>query len=115
VPPEPQAAAPSTFQNPAETATRNRALDAYFWQVVRKFSQYLPDLREKNEGGTVVIRLVIGRDGRLLDAGIARSSGVMALDRGMLEAVRAAAPYPPLPPEISGNSVVFTQPIAAKR
>ncbi len=115
MPPEPQAAAPSPFQNPAEAATRSRALDAYFWQVVRKFSQYLPDLREKNEGGTVVIRLVIGRDGRLIDAGITRSSGVAALDRGMIEAIRAAAPYPPLPPEVPGDSVVFTQPITAKR
>ena len=112
--PEPHAA-PSPFQNPAEAASRTRALDAYFWQVVRKFSQYLPDLREKNEGGTVVIRLVIGRDGRLIEAGIARSSGVMALDRGMLEAIRHAAPYPPLPPEVPGDSVVFTQPITAKR
>ena len=28
---------------------------------------------------------------------------------------RAASPYPPLPPEIPGDHVVFTQPIAARR
>jgi TonB family protein len=89
--------------------------EAYLWQVIRKFSQYLPDLRQKNEGGTVVLRFAIARDGRLVDASIVQSSGVIALDRGLLEALKAASPYPPLPPAIPGSQVVFTQPIAAKR
>ena len=107
--------ATSTFVNPAQQGAQTRSKDAYLWQVVRKFSQYLPDLREKNEGGTVVLRFVIARDGRLVDASIVRSSGVMALDRGMLEALRAASPYPPLPADIPGGQVAFTQPIAARR
>jgi protein TonB len=116
--PQPQtssSASVSTFVNPAEDAAHTRAKDAYLWQVIRKFSQYLPDLRDKNEGGTVVLRFAIARDGRLTEASILRSSGVMALDKGLLESLRAASPYPPLPPEIAGNVVVFTQPIAAKR
>jgi hypothetical protein len=39
----------------------------------------------------------------------------LALDKGMLEALRAAAPYPPLPTEIPGDHIIFTQPITAKR
>ena len=107
--------ATSTFVNPAQDAASTRVKDAYLWQVIRKFSQYLPDLRQKNEGGTVVLRFVIARDGRLMDASIVQSSGVIALDRGLLESLKAASPYPPLPPEIPGNQVVFTQPIAARR
>jgi protein TonB len=107
------AAAPPGFVNPA--ASQVRAKEAYVWQVIRRFSQYLPDLREKNEGGTVVLRFVIARNGRLVDASIVRSSGVIALDRGLLEAVRAASPYPPLPNEIPGNQIEFTQPIQAAR
>jgi protein TonB len=107
--------ATATFVNPAQQAASARVKDAYLWQVVRKFSQYLPDLRQKNEGGTVVLRFVIARDGRLVDASIVQSSGVIALDRGLLESLKAASPYPPLPPEIPGNQVVFTQPIEAKR
>lgn len=102
-----------SFVNPA--ASQLRAKEAYLWQVIRRFSQYLPDLRERNEGGTVVLRFVIARNGRLVDASIVRSSGVIALDRGLLEAVRAASPYPPLPNEIPGNQVEFTQPIQASR
>jgi protein TonB len=108
-------ASAAALTNPAQAAARSRAADEYVWTVIRKFSQYLPDLREKNQGGTVVIRAIIARDGRLLEADIARSSGVPALDKGMLEALRAAAPYPPLPAEIPGDRIVFTQPITARR
>jgi len=107
--------ATASLVNPADAATRARAADEYVWAVIRKFSQYLPDLREKNEGGTVVVRIVIARDGRLLESGIAKSSGILPLDKGMLEALRAAAPYPPLPAELPGDHFVFTQPITARR
>jgi TonB family protein len=105
----------TTFVNPIAAAQQARARDLYRWQVIRKFSQYLPNLRGKSEGGTVVLRFVIARDGRLIDASIAKSSGVPALDLGMLESLRVAAPYAPLPPEIPGDQAVFTQPIAAQR
>jgi protein TonB len=108
-------AAPPTFVNPAQNALQTRAKEAYLRQVFRKFSQYLPDLRQKNEGGTVVLRFVIARDGRLVDASIVQSSGVVALDRGLLESLKAASPYAPLPPEIPGSHVMFTQPIEARR
>lgn len=99
--------------NPAEASARAKAADDYIWAVIRKFTQYLPDLRAKGEGGTVVVRMVIARDGRLLEVGIARSSGIPALDKGMVEALRAAAPYPPLPAILPGDHIVFTQPIGA--
>jgi len=108
------AAVPSLV-NPAEEATHTRAKNAYLLQVLRKFGQFLPNLRDKNEGGTVVLRFVIARDGRLVEASILKSSGVMALDKGMLDTLRAAAPYPPLPPDIPESQVVFVQPITARQ
>ncbi|MFI5001962.1 MAG: energy transducer TonB [Reyranellales bacterium] len=114
-PPDSQAAAPSTFVNPAEAAAKTRTIDAYLWQVLRKFSQYLPNLRVNNEEGTVVLRLVIARDGRLIDATIAQSSGRLTLDRVVLESIRSAAPFAPLPPELQGDQIAFTLPITSKR
>ena len=105
----------SGFVNPADTYTKTRVKDDYLWAVIRKFSQYLPNLRQQGQGGTVRLRFVIARDGRLLEASIAQSSGVIALDRGLLEAIKAAAPYPPLPPEIPGPSATFTQDIQARQ
>ena len=112
---QPKASEPQTaFVNPATSYTLTHAKDEYLWSVIHKFSLHLPVLREKNEGGTVVIRMVIARDGRLLDVSIARSSGVPALDNGMLQSVRIAAPYPPFPPEIPDAQLVFIQPFVAR-
>jgi TonB family protein len=105
----------TTFVNPAATYTRSRAKDEYLWAVIHKFSQRLPDLRQKNEGGTLVIRFAIARDGRLVDVGIVSSSGVKALDDGMVEAIRSSSPYAPFPPGISDSELVFVQPFVARR
>jgi protein TonB len=103
-----------TFVNPSARYSQSKLTDDYIWQVVHKFSQYLPDLRQKGEGGSLSLRFVIARDGRLVDVAIVKSSGVLALDRGMLDAVRAAAPYPPFPSELSGNQVTYTLPLTAR-
>jgi TonB family protein len=105
----------STFTNPAASSASSRAKNAYLARVLRKFSQYLPNLREKNEGGTVTMRFVIARDGRLVDASIVKSSGVIALDKGLLEALRVASPYGPMPAEITESQVIFVQSIEARR
>jgi protein TonB len=44
--------------------------------------------RRKREQGTVVLRLVIGEDGRVVDVSVQRSSGFPALDQAALGAVR---------------------------
>lgn len=114
-PPNPQASAPSTtFVNPADQATRSRVAEQYLWQVVRKMSQYLPDLRVEGQTGRIGLKLVIARDGRLIEASIAQSSGHAILDKAMLETARTAAPYAPLPPEL-GDRVTLNVPLAAAR
>lgn len=109
-----QATAPSaTFVNPADQYNQSRVIDQYLWSVANKISQYRYHSNQANEQGTVVLRLVISRDGRLLDVSIARSSGILNLDRGLIEAARAAAPYAPLPSVISGPQVAVTLPFAS--
>lgn len=115
-PPGAQTAAPSpapsvTFQNPAEAYKVNRAKDEYLWRVAQKISQYHYAAQNQREQGALVVRLVIARDGRLIDAGISRSSGVPALDKGAVETMRAASPYAPLPAEIGGAAVEFILPL----
>jgi protein TonB len=60
-----------------------------------------------NAQGVVVLNLVVGRDGRLINSAIARSSGNRTMDVAVLETAQKAAPYGPLPPEISGSSATF--------
>ncbi len=100
--------------NPADAATRGRAIDDYLWQVARQASQYRYYSSERREEGTVVARLIIARDGRLLGISIARSSGFPVLDKGVLETFRAGAPYPRIPNDIPGDPVTFTLPVTSR-
>ncbi len=113
-PSAPQGNAPSaTFVNPADTYNQAQIVEQYLWRVAARISQYRYYSNRPNEQGTVVVRLVIARDGRLLDASIARSSGIINLDTGLLEAVRAAAPYAPFPEGIPGTQQAFILPLSS--
>lgn len=63
----------------------------------------------------MILRLVIARDGRLVNVAIARSSGVASLDNASLNMIRQAAPYPPLPPQLAGSQHTFTLPLYFRR
>ena len=102
---------PSPFVNPADTYNRARVSDNYLDQVVNKLRGYSYLAHATARYGVTVVRVVIARDGRLLDASIAQSSGQPEFDRGVLAGVRAGSPYAPLPPEIQGASATFTLPL----
>lgn len=112
-PPRAEEPSPSPFVNPADSYNRARISDNYLWQVVRKLAGYQYQARVTQRQGTTVVRIVIARDGRLLDVGIAQSSGVPAFDEGVLAGVRAGSPYAPLPPEIKGEQATFTLPLVS--
>ena len=102
---------PSPFVNPADVYNRARVADNYLWQVVSKLQGYHYYANVEARRGTTVVRVVIARDGRLLDVAIAQSSGYPAFDSGVLAGVRAGSPYAPLPPEIKGDRATFTLPL----
>ncbi len=60
--------------------------------------------------GTVVMRYTIGLDGQILSKEVASSSGSKTLDEAANEALDRAAPFPPIPPEVSVKPLAFTQP-----
>src|SRR5262249_15449928 len=110
--------APSAFVNPADTYGQRKSQEDYLWGVIRKISQlrYYPrSVRENSEYGTVITLVTIARDGRLLDVTISRSSGYHNLDNAVLEIIRQAAPYPPLPNDVTGDRHTFTLPLNYKR
>lgn len=106
---------PSPFVNPADTYNRARVADNYLWQVVRKLSGYRYQARVTAAEGITVLRVVIARDGRLLDIAVAQSSGFPQIDQGVVAGVRAGSPYAPLPPEIHGDRATFTLPLISTR
>jgi len=108
-----EAPSPSPLINPADVYNRARVSDNYLWQVVRKLAGYRYSAQVSVSQGTTVIRVVIARDGRLLDVSIVRSSGFAQLDQGVVEGVRRGSPYAPLPPEIRGDRAEFTLPLVS--
>lgn len=104
----------SAFVNPADSYNRARVADNYLWQVVRKLVGYkyqAPGV-DVDEAVTVV-RVIIGRDGRLLDVQVAQSSGIPQIDAGVIGGVRRGSPYAPLPDSIQGASATFYLPLVS--
>lgn len=89
----------------------------YLWLVIRKLSQHR--IQEPSRGQTVkgvlIARLVIARDGRLLDVSLANSSGVPGLDGRAAATIRAASPFAPFPTNIAVDVHTFTVPIRYAR
>jgi protein TonB len=109
--PSPGAASPVT--RTAASYSAHQAQQDYLLQIVRRLSQarFTPATREERERGLVVVRLTIGRDGRLVDVGLVRPSGSPALDRGVIDTIRKASPFAPLPAELAADSHTFIVPI----
>jgi protein TonB len=105
--------APSPVTRTATSYSAHQAQQDYLLEVVRKLSQarFTPTSPQQRERGLVVVRLTIGRDGQLIDAALARPSGSPALDNGVIETIRRASPFAPLPAELAASSHTFIVPI----
>lgn len=104
---------PHPFVNPADAYSRARVADNYLWQVARKLEGYRYEANVRVSRGVTVVRIVIARDGRLLNVSVVRSSGVPEFDRGVLAGVRSGSPYAPLPPDIKGENASFDLPLVS--
>jgi periplasmic protein TonB len=95
------------------TGDLSGAGDAWFDRVrrhLRRFMQNPNEGRKDPSYGTVWISITVARDGTVLDAEIAQSSGADYLDQSALEMVRAASPLPPVPDTIPAAKVSFKIP-----
>jgi periplasmic protein TonB len=110
--PQPAALARAAQQRVPD-ASQRKAQEDYLWQVIRKLSllRFSPQSREANEQGVVVARLTLARDGRLLDLALMKSSGFAGLDKGVMDAIRQASPFTPLPADIADDNYTFILPI----
>ncbi|SKA34065.1 TonB C terminal [Enhydrobacter aerosaccus] len=106
---------PAVSQAPAvQGGNQRKAEEDYLWQIIRKLSQYRfrEKTRQAGENGLVVARLTLARDGRVLDAALAQSSGFADLDRGVVETIRRASPFAPLPADIPDDRHTFIVPLS---
>ncbi|HYD07873.1 MAG TPA: TonB family protein [Reyranella sp.] len=102
---------------PQDAYAQRRFEEDYFLQIVRKISRYRfhSTARQSPEQGLVVTRMTIARDGRLIDVALVRSSGFPNLDWAVVETIRQASPFAPLPAELGQNQRTFIVPVNYSR
>src|SRR5258708_101968 len=113
---KPVTPAPATTlaAKPAVAESQRHAQEDYLLQVIQKLSRvrYYPKSRQSSESGMVVTRVTVARDGRVLDVELTKSSGFPSLDRGVVESIRQASPFAPLPAEVADSQLSFIVPIS---
>lgn len=75
-----------------------------------RFKRYPVSAQSRNEQGTVTMRLVVERTGKILSAGIVRGSGFDNLDEAARQWVARAAPVPPFTDDMAQPSIEVTVP-----
>jgi protein TonB len=61
------------------------------------------------EQGDVLVGFVIRKDGQVRDVRVLKGSGFPSFDKNVLNAIKKAAPFPPLP-ETLGSELCVTAP-----
>jgi protein TonB len=76
---------------------------------IRRSVRVPSEYRRMNAAMSVRIRLSINGSGGVSSLSVARSSGIPELDAAVVDGVRRAAPFPPLPAEWGKPIWTFTQ------
>jgi protein TonB len=103
--------APYAGPQPADSlAGAGRQRNDYLTRVFQHLGPYRAsahNARAANQHGRVVTRITLARDGGLIDVSLDSSSGRPSLDAAELDAIRKAAPFPPIPANMPGDPVIL--------
>jgi periplasmic protein TonB len=105
---------PARWPGKAAYASEHDARQDYVLNVVRKLSHmrfYAESESAASARGVVIARLTVARDGGLVDLSLAKDSGSTGLDRSVLDTIRKAAPFTPLPNDFANSRFTFIVPI----
>ena len=91
-----------------------RAASNYPGKVRSKLARVARSIRAKGRG-EVVVAFAVGSSGNVRSARVSRSSGVSSVDEAALQAIRKAAPFPPIPAEAGRSTWEFSIPLAFMR
>lgn len=100
------------------TQAGNAAVSNYPGKVASKLRRSLRYPREARGGklrGEVLVSFVVGSNGSVSSVRVARSSGSPVLDQAAGDAVRRAAPFPPIPDGAGRSNWTFSVPLAFTR
>ncbi|WP_045837659.1 energy transducer TonB [Hyphomicrobium sp. 99] len=119
-PPEPQVVETKSQPEQVAIVTEQSSGEAKTGGEAKAFGRYLGQINDRVQrakinprsavAGTVVMKFIVDVDGKLLSKEVAASSGSKLLDDAATAALDRAAPFPPIPPEVSVKPLAFTQP-----
>ena len=75
------------------------------------YKTYPYEARVRREGGVVRLRFSLDRAGHVLSFDVVGSSGSAALDGEVRAMIRRADPFPPMPPQIPGDTLDLVVPV----
>lgn len=84
---------------------------AYLLAWLERHKTYPREAQSRNQEGTVLLYLEMGREGEVHAFRIHESSGHQPLDEEVLALVRRAEPLPPPPPEVEGSLIKLLVPV----
>lgn len=76
-----------------------------------KFTEYPRRALDRQQQGTVRVSVTIDRQGNVKNAEVVEETKYALLNRGAIDIVENASPYPAIPDEISGEEFTFSFPI----
>lgn len=96
---------------PAPSASQAPAWQGMLLGRLQRAKRYPDGARGRREEGVASLTFSMSRDGQVLSARIARSSGSEELDAEALAMVRRAEPLPAPPADVPGNPITLTVPV----
>lgn len=106
----PRIVAVATEQGAGKQAegSADRSVSAYLSKVNGAVQRSKVNPRSRSTG-TVVMKFTVATDGSLLSKEVAVSSGHGILDKAAAQTLERAAPFPPIPQDVSTTPMTFTQ------
>ncbi|MDY6853202.1 MAG: energy transducer TonB [Thermodesulfobacteriota bacterium] len=101
---------PEDRRSETDSVSMEPAADNYMETIrlrIERFKKYPHFARTKHMEGMATLRFTITKEGRLKESKLVKTTRYRILDRAALEAVRNAAPFPPLPESISASEITL--------
>jgi len=95
-------------QVPIPLDTPNPRYADYFLELKKRIEAkwgYPEQALQRHQSGQGVIRFILQKDGSVREVDVLRSTGVRILDRYIVNAVRFASPFPPIPGNVAEDAI----------
>lgn len=102
---------PAAHSEPQQAGRMAEDYLAALVKAIERHRFYPRMSRRLNEEGTVEVRFVVQRNGRLTDITVERSSGSQRLDEAALQTLGKTTPFAPLPAALEREQLSLTVPI----